>query len=366
LSKFPDTGLTNSFDRCGKHPIKDKIVPDVASKIIGILRPHKYAVEKSNHAMKPDAISIPEETVVPAPAQEPSVADALPSNRDTQLALGSALAYFLLYQITPRIGLTHINIVGATTFLSLVIVLLFTVSAARAIRSWRGILINATISSALSLPPILQALFGPQFLEPLFTSPPMELYKQLMNISGVLALVLVWFAVSLGVLLSRLVREFKILLPIGIVLALMDIYVVFGGGLVTKVRQGDAPPVVNKVFDILTVKLPTAPPSGGAQPMNLAVGFADFLFISMFFACFLRFGIPSRRTFLILSTVLVLYMLAVVVTGLALPALIPIAVICIGMNLRHFRYERSEAFALLYAGILVGGILTALFFFSKR
>jgi hypothetical protein len=59
-------------------------------------------------------------------------------------------------------------------------------------------------------------------------------------------------------------------------------------------------------------------------------------------------------------------MLAVALTGISLPALVPIAVVVIGMNIRRFRYERSEAFALLYAGLIVAAVLAGRLILAKR
>ncbi|HEV2472271.1 MAG TPA: hypothetical protein VGS41_06375, partial [Chthonomonadales bacterium] len=50
----------------------------------------------------------------------------------------------------------------------------------------------------------------------------------------------------------------------------------------------------------------------------------------------------------------------------ALPALVPIAVVVIGAHWRRFKYERSEAFALLYAGIIVVAALSAAIVFAHR
>jgi hypothetical protein len=99
--------------------------------------------------------------------------------------------------------------------------------------------------------------------------------------------------------------------------------------------------------------------------MQLAVGFADFMFIALFFACLARFHIPARRTFFVLYAVLAVYM---VLTSYVetLPALVPIAIVMIGMNLRRFRYSRSEVFALLYAGLIVVAVIGGLFFLSRR
>ncbi len=91
--------------------------------------------------------------------------------------------------------------------------------------------------------------------------------------------------------------------------------------------------------------------------MQLAIGFADFLFIATFFTCFARFGVRSRNTFYVLCGLLTGYMLFVAWKGIDLPALVPIAIVVIGMNLRHFRYTREELFAMLYAGLIVVAVL---------
>ena len=134
-------------------------------------------------------------------------------------------------------------------------------------------------------------------------------------------------------------------------LALVDFYVVFGGGLVTQAQQGS--PMAQAAMKSLTVGLPTVQKNAAnALPMPV-VGFADYLFIALFFACFAKFGIPARRTFFVLAGVLSLYMLYVLATGTPLPALVPIAAVIISMNLRRFRYERAEAFALFYAALII-------------
>ncbi len=88
--------------------------------------------------------------------------------------------------------------------------------------------------------------------------------------------------------------------------------------------------------------------------MQLAVGFADYLFIALFFACFVKFHAPGKRTFLTLCFTLAAYMMIVAVKDVALPALVPIAVVVVSMNFRRFQFERQELFAMLYAGIIVG------------
>jgi hypothetical protein len=289
--------------------------------------------------------------------------------REGRLALGVAGLYLLFWQIVSHLP-GYMTAVVLTTLLSLLLVLLFTVRAARALCSPKALAIATLVSAALTIPPILVALFprweGWHALAPLLTVVFLP-----RHVPGLHGLLLILFAASVGVWLSRMMREVKILLPIAVVLALVDMYVVFGGGLVTQAQSGHAL-IARAAMHALMVSLPATQPKGGAAPMQLAVGFADFLFIALFFACFVRFGIPARRTFLMLYGALALYMVFVAMpqllglTDLALPALVPIAIVVIGMNVRQFRYDRSEAFALLYAGLIVAAVAGVFYFASHR
>jgi hypothetical protein len=184
-------------------------------------------------------------------------------------------------------------------------------------------------------------------------------------VSGLDTLALIWLAASLGCAVSRLVREFKLLFPMGVALALVDLYTVFGGGVVSTAVSGKNT-VAQAAMAALTVQLPTMQPKNGAAPFSLRIGFADFLFIALFFACFIRFGIPARRTFQVLFVTLFLYMAVVFLQDIPLPALVPVAMVVIGMHWRRFRYERSEAFALLYAGLILSAALGYLVFRSHH
>jgi hypothetical protein len=297
------------------------------------------------------------------PIHAPSTSDR---RRDARLAIGAGLAYLALFLVTQRIPFGQTAVVAAT-LVSLALVLLFTVTAARALNSRRALAIWATLSGILSLPYVLVPIFAIRF--PTWSGWPTVgraflQYKYVMaHIPGLHGLMLILFAICLGVWVSHLLREMKILLPIAIVLAVMDLYVVFGGGAVTQANTGKAP-MAQAAMQSLTVPLASHPK--GAAPMELSVGFADFLFIALFFACFARFGVPSRRTFLTLAAVLTGYLAVVYIIKVDLPALVPIAIVVVGMNLRQFRYERSEAFALLYAGLIVAVMLGGLFYFSHH
>jgi hypothetical protein len=339
-------------------------------------------MEKSSSESPLPAASAPDSGAVPAPVESSPGGAATPvepvalrpdTAREGRLALGIAGLYLLFWQLVSFIP-GHMTAVVITTLISLLLVLLFTVRAARALCSPKALVVTTLVAGALTIPPLLVMLFsqlhpgwgGWHALAPLLAV--IFLPQRIPGLSGLL---MILFAACIGVWLSRILREVKILLPIAVVLALVDMYVVFGGGLVTQAQSGRAP-VARAAMHALMVSLPTTQPKGGAAPMQLAVGFADFLFIALFFASFVRFGIPARRTFSMLYSALALYMVFVAMpqllglTDLALPALVPIAVVVIGMNLRQFRYDRSEAFALLYAGLIVAAVAGIFYFASHR
>ena len=290
--------------------------------------------------------------------------------RDGRNACLAMLTYLLFYQITLRVPFDSAVVVALSTLVSLVVTLLCAVYAARALVSPSRLAVCLGITALLVLPSIVIPQFflhSPTWAGWRTLGPAYGAYRHGLTdlVPGLRDMLLLLLAVSVGVLVSRLIREIKILLPLGIVLALMDVYVVFGGGLVTQAQQGS--PTAQAAMKNLTVSLPAAQKTLRPNAAPIAVvGFADYLFIALFFACFLRFGIPARRTFAVLCVTLVAYMAYGSQTGTDLPALVPIAAVIILTNLRQFRYERSEGFALLYAGLLVAAILGGLFFFSHR
>jgi len=275
--------------------------------------------------------------------------------KDLRYAIGTAVCYVIFLQVVERIKSGTEAVILLTTLISLLFTLAYTVSLARGLRGNAAIAIAGLVSAFLILPSILIPFLHNLHPEWPFWggfAPRYKLYRYLLHAEpGVDSILMMTCAVSIGVLISRTVKEFKILLPIAVVLALVDLYVVFGGGLVAQAEHGNA--VAGSLMTGLTVKLPTVHHAVGAAPMQLAVGFADFLFIALFFACFVKFSSPSRNTFITLCVTLAGYMAIVALKNVALPALVPIAVVVVGMNLKRFEYARQELFAMLYAAIIV-------------
>ena len=301
-------------------------------------------------------------------AASPNLSSALLSNMEGWHALATALLYLVIFRVSTFLPTTATSIVFVT-LVAMVMVLVFTVRVARAIRTPAALGVNFLLTAVFVLPliafPIVYSQtymwIGWHTIGPLYG----RYFRLIRHVMGLKELLLMWFAACIGVGISRLIREMKMLLPIASVLALVDIYAVLGGGIVHQATSGKSQ-LAKTAMSALTVQLPSTKAEAGSAPIPLLVGFADFLFIALFFACFRRFGIPAWRTFVALCAVLSVYMAVVAYTDMPLPALVPIAVVIIGMNLRQFRYERSEAFALLYAAILVFVIGGAFWFLGHR
>lgn len=285
---------------------------------------------------------------------EPSPAPIAPESRsailqrDVRLAALCGILNLALYRVSASVSGDGIALIALFTLADMFLILLFAVCFARILNSWRSLIAGLAVTGVsvalLALP---------------------ALYSLRKALPGLGELAMVALAVCGGVLVSRLFREMKMLLPAAVMLALVDLYVVFGGGLVAQATSGRSQ-AARDAMKALTVNLPTPQAREGASPIQLAVGFADYLFIAVFFACFHRFGIPARKTFCVLTGLLVLYMFAVALTEAALPALVPMAVVVIAMNWRHFRYDAEEKKALLAAGAIVAVLFVGLLWRSRR
>ena len=290
---------------------------------------------------------------------------------DMWRALFCAIAYLALYRISRSLTETSNVMMYLITIFALVLSIAFPVALGRAIYTRRATAINLILSLLVCAPRIVIPLglryFPTPAWRPLLESSLLRNYFKDMAIVEVRNLLMIWCAVSIGVAITRIIKEFNILLPAAVSLALIDLYVVFGGGLVTQAQSGQSQ-VASQMMKSLTLTLPSVPKttSRGTEPLILAVGFADYLFMALFFGAFRKFGIPSRRTFWALVVTLTAYMFAVAQSQTALPALVPIAVVVVGMNWRRFKFTDEERKALAAAAVIVCGVLGALVWRSKH
>ncbi|MEP6756204.1 MAG: hypothetical protein ABJA67_11940 [Chthonomonadales bacterium] len=270
------------------------------------------------------------------------------------------LLYLLFWQVAPRIHSVALGTVLLSTLISLALVILVAAETGRICVTTRTAVISLMISGGLILP--LRFLVAANSK---FTPLPWSL---LLHVPGLPDLLFIWFAGSLGALLSRMLRSTNLIPPVAAVLALVDIWTVLLGGPVQKIMQSQNP-AAQAVTRAMTVKLPAPSPPAGAEPMSTQVGFADFLFVAFFSAAITRF-VGSRRVYLrmcwVMVVVLGLYMIVVFVFGWNLPALVPMSVVMLALHWRYFHYDRSEAFAMLYAGLFIAAIACGFWYFSRH
>ena len=284
-------------------------------------------------------------------------------------AVATALLYLAFFRVSTLLPFTVTSTIFVT-LAAMVLMLVFTVRVARALIAPRIFAVNCVLAGIFALPLIGIPILGWFF--PIWGGWPQvgPVYFHYMvllkHVLGLKELLVMWLAACVGVGVSRLIKEMKLVLPVGIVLGLVDIMAVFSTvGVVNQATTGKSQ-AAQVAMRALTVQIPTTHAAGGSPPLQLQIGFADFLFIALFFACFKRFRVSAWNTFVVLCAALSLYMLIVAFTATALPALVPIAIVVIGMNLRQFRYDRSEVFALLYAALIVGAAVGAFWLIKHK
>lgn len=166
--------------------------------------------------------------------------------------------------------------------------------------------------------------------------------------------------VFFGRLISRLVREPNLLLPVLITAAVADVFTVTVGP--TRVALEEAENVVRT----LSVAVPQAGSAAGKEgPAGLAVaasiGLGDFIFAALFLTAAWRHGLEVR-TATIAAALLAVLGMALVLLVPQIPALPLLPFIVIGVlvpNARRFRLSSQEKLALAVGGVflvlLLGG-----------
>lgn len=175
-------------------------------------------------------------------------------------------------------------------------------------------------------------------------------------IGSVKDVALIIFAVLGGALLSRIARESKLLLPIGVTAAVVDgVGVLYRGGFTAQVLERNPELVQAFAASVPAVGAAGVVATGGVHP-GLALGFVgigDFLFIGFFFAAGVRFclNFPAARAGVMAASLLAF---GLVLLGNAhMPGLPFIVAGAILPNLGHFRYTRQEMVALAIGGLFL-------------
>lgn len=156
---------------------------------------------------------------------------------------------------------------------------------------------------------------------------------------------LVW-CLGLGVLVSLLIKDKNLMVPIALFLAGFDVFLVLTPYAPTAAILEQRPEVFQSVASsVPKARVATIDKPSGAKVETLAyVGPADFLFSAVFFALVFKFGMRAKATLKWLAVVLVAYLLAVMApVGLGmLPALVPIGATVLLVNRGEFSLTRDE------------------------
>lgn len=174
-------------------------------------------------------------------------------------------------------------------------------------------------------------------------NPPTELVAGIYRaVHGYLLMVA---AVGLGTTLSKLIREKNLLVPVIPFAAMVDVLTVLApSGFVKQVME-KAPEVAERAA-LAVMAAPNAPEVSARLTPIAIIGVGDFVFLALYAACLIRFGLRVRATMIGLFLALWVY-LGLVLLGVAprLPALVPMAVVTLALNWRLFQLSRQEAIA---------------------
>lgn len=175
---------------------------------------------------------------------------------------------------------------------------------------------------------------------------------------------LLTWCLGAGGLVSRLIKDKNILLPVTIFLAALDMYLVLAPSGLTHIVMAAAPQALHQMG--YAVPRVATPHTHGLIRQLAVVGPADLLFLAMFFAALHKFGMHAKRTVWAMVPTLFVYLLVVVVLGGlaigrfslgALPALVPIGAVVLLANFRMFSLSKEEIVSTVVVGLLMVGLL---------
>lgn len=217
---------------------------------------------------------------------------------------------------------------------------------------------------------LLTVLFAALFLASLFFIYPHISWAQAINAPlFILTPLLRGLSITLscaffGILLSRIIREPNVLLPVALVAMPIDYL-----GAMTSI--GFTQNVVTQnphLVQALSVPVPAVGGSTQHHGALHAIGFigpGDALFMAFFFAVILRLNLNVRGTFWWMYGLLTVTMFIVLSpVGFNIAALVPMGLAVLVANFRHFKLKREEVFATLYAAILILALVTGFYFYA--
>lgn len=200
-------------------------------------------------------------------------------------------------------------------------------------------------------------LIGGILCQVLFESAGIMVNKSITSSSGIIAVLLLTISqvglltwcLGIGGLVATIIKDRNMLLPVAIVLAAMDAFLVLSPFGFTRKLVKQHPRIIEHIgYQVGSIHHRVS-----HVPLRAMVfiGPADFLFLGMFFIALHKFGMQTRRTFAWVAPVLLLYLMTVAVFGgmrigpitlNMLPALLPIGLVVILTNIGEWKMVTEE------------------------
>lgn len=192
-----------------------------------------------------------------------------------------------------------------------------------------------------------------------FPTSPMSL----ITVSLMLNLAITFGCGTFGRLVSRIVKEPNVLLPISLVAIPIDFFGAMMKFGFTNNMVRAHPGIVKNV----SVGVPSFLNHGASALVQTSlIGPGDIVFITFFFTAVRRLNMNCRATFNWMYAGLTVAMLVVIfVPGFAVAALIPMGFSVIAANWRHFRLSRAEAFATGYVIVMVVALALSFYVYTN-
>jgi hypothetical protein len=290
-----------------------------------------------------------------------SAAEPPPAHPLTRSPFAWLAAFLILNLAVPFLNIPTraTAIIGAlaVTFAYVAIVVFFAIAVAHQKLSIRSLLAWGVLALALWL--LLDNFFAPMIAKPIIAAARESRVRpqgfplfELLALSTLTDMALLGIAVLAGNLASRLIQTSNMLGPICAVIALVDVWGVLFGGIVSQLLV-KAPAVAAKA---MTSGPKIGAASGSRYMIPLPdVGIGDYLFIGLLFGALVWLGLNWRGAMKWVVPLVSIALLGIVFLPQvpALPGLLFIGLGVIIPNTSTFKFTREEKFALLYAGVFV-------------
>ncbi|MHB1457609.1 MAG: hypothetical protein ACYC0V_11910 [Armatimonadota bacterium] len=158
------------------------------------------------------------------------------------------------------------------------------------------------------------------------------------------------FAAALGCIISFIIKEPNIVVPVALFAAVVDYWGVTSGPLSVVLAKRPA------ILDVVSVHMPV--PIVNAP--GTLIGLGDFVFLGIFFSILYRFALNTKLSFWLGYAFLTVTMFIVTAVDVAIPALVPIGAAIIIANYKAIELKRDEKLATLYVGIIIFAALIIL------